>query len=150
MKSKLQEGIACKIILRKNVRRRIGSISSMTSKLTIISRYSEIRSPSITSRISRSSNFSEELMTFELKSSNEDPWGCAADLDVHWTEWSLISVYPGKQMERLGLQTGDIFVAINGIDIDQNNYNLMRLKLLEGTPCRITFRMGNNRGRQRE
>lgn len=78
--------------------------------------------------------------TFELKEDSTNPWGIVMNLEDHYTKWRVIEMTNGKQAEQLGVRFGDIFLCVDGVEINDVNSKVISKTLFEGAACQITIR----------
>lgn len=82
--------------------------------------------------------------TYYFKSNDEYPWGSQMDLDSHWSNWCVLYITRGQQADNLGVQVGDVLVAVNNLRIDNFNWKDIKESLYqnEGNACALTFERG--------
>lgn len=69
----------------------------------------------------------------------DEPWGIEVDFDAEWTQWRVTKTEKDQQAEKLGIQPNDRIIAVNGIEIQEDNFNSIREGLYQGTQCEMTL-----------
>lgn len=67
------------------------------------------------------------------------PWGIGANLDDHYSLWTVTTIYPNTQSFYKNIKIGYKYKMYNGDKITDDNYLDIKQKLMNGNPCTILF-----------
>jgi len=82
----------------------------------------------------------EEEFSFNFTDHAIHPWGLQTDFRPRESMLCVVKVYDGQQASRLGVKPGDVVSAVDGIEINQNTCDAIRVKLRNGNSCTLKCR----------